>query len=254
MTKKTTSYDDPSFDYQRYWQTRKYEDQSEKIALVKLLRLIPNKKNKKIVDISAGFGRLATQYAPLFKKCLLLEPSEKLLQEAKRLKTKHKNLRFEKGFLEKSPLKEGSFDVALLIRVLHHLKDPENIIKEINKILKPKGFLILEFANKFHLKNRIKAFFKMNFGFFTEHQPEDIHKKRKGPLFINYHPNQIKTLLLSNGFRINKCFSVSNLRHSVFKKIFPLKILLLLEKSQQFLSEVFNNYTGPSLFILAQKK
>ena len=255
MFKKPTScYDDPSFNYHKYWETRKYEDQSEKIAIDRLLKFIPNKKNKKIIDIASGFGRLTSKYAPLFKKCLLVEPSEKLFEDSLKLKSKHKNLQIERGFLEKLNLKDESFDVALLIRVLHHLEEPEKIIKEINKILKPKGFLILEFANKIHFKNRVKAFLKMNLGFFIEHKPKEIHRKRQKTLFFNYHPNQIKTILLSNEFKIIKCISVSNLRDPFLKKILPLKIILFIEKMHQSLSGRVNSCMGPSLFILAQKK
>jgi len=255
MSKKSTScYDNPSFNYHKYWKTRKYEDQSEKIAIAKFLKLIPNKKNKKIIDIASGFGRLTPKYAPLFKKCLLVEPSVKLFEDSLKLKNKYKNLKLEKDFLERLHLKDESFDVALLIRVLHHLEEPAKIIKEINKILKPKGFLILEFANKIHFKNRVKAFLKMNLGFFIEHKPKEIHRKRQKTLFFNYHPNQIKTILLSNDFKIIKFLSVSNLRDPLIKKILPLKILLFIEKIYQSLSEIINNYTGPSLFILAQKK
>jgi len=255
MSKKPTScYDSPSFSYHKYWETRKYEDQSEKIAIAKLLKLIPNKKNKSIIDVASGYGRLTPKYAPLFEKCLLVEPSKKLFEDSLKLKKEHQNLQIERGFLKDLNLKNENFDVALLIRVLHHLEDPEKLIKEIDKILKPKGFLILEFANKIHLKNRIKAFLKMNFGFFTEHKPKEIHRKRQKTLFFNYHPNQIKTILLSNNFKIIKCLSVSNLRHPLVKKIFPFKILLFIEKIHQSLSGTTNSCMGPSLFILAQKK
>ncbi len=255
MSKKTTScYDSLSFNYHKYWTTREYENQSEKIALIKLLKLIPNKKNKKIIDVDSGFGRLATKYAPLFERCLLVEPSEKLFEDSLKLKKEYKNLEIKRGFLRDLKLKNESFNVALLVRVLHHLEEPEKIIEEINRILKPKGFLILEFANKIHFKNRVKAFLRMNLGFFIEHKPKEIHRKRQKTLFFNYHPSQIKTILLSNNFKIIKSFSVSNLRDPLIKKIIPLKILLLMEKINQFLSGVFNSCTGPSLFILAQKK
>ncbi len=254
MSKKTTPcYDYPFFNYQKYWESRAYENQSEKIALKKLLSLIPSKKSKKIVDIAGGFGRLTPEYAPSFKKSLLVEPSEKLLQETQKLQEKYKNFTVKKTSIEKLPISNQSFDVALLIRVLHHLKDPEVIIKEINRILRPKGFLILEFANKAHLKNRLKALSCMNLKFLMEHKPKDITQKRKTPPFLNYHPNQIKTLLLSNGFKIVSHLSVSNLRHSFFKKLIPFKILLLLEKRYQEISATLNTYLAPSIFILAKK-
>lgn len=64
------SYDDPAYDYQEYWHQREYENQADKNALRRLFQLIPAKET--IVDIGAGFGRLAPVYAPLFHRCLLI--------------------------------------------------------------------------------------------------------------------------------------------------------------------------------------
>lgn len=249
-------YDDPLFDYKKYWATREYENQSEKIALKRLFHLIPQTHKKTIIDIAGGFGRLTPVYAPLFKSCLLIEPSQKLLDEAKKLCQEYKNLIIKRGFLEKLPVGNQEFDVALFIRAIHHLSDLGTAMKEINRALKPGGFLILEFANKFHLKNCLKALFSLNFKFFTDHTAYEISQKRGSVPFINYHPNRIKTLLLSNGFRIIKSLSVSNFRFLLFKKFIPLAILLFLESSFSLLTSHFSllRYCGPSIFILAQKE
>ena len=250
--KRKIFYNDPSFDYQKYWQNRVYENQSEKIALKKLLKLIPNKKKKNLIDIGGGFGRLATEYAPLFKKCLLIEPSIKLIKQAKKLGKSFPNLEFKKSFVEKINVDDKSFDVALLIRVVHHLKDLSVVIKEIDRILKPQGFLILEFANKSHLKNIIKAALKGDVDFLTNHTPKKVAQRSLTP-FFNYHPNQIKSLLFNHQFKIIKCFSVSNFRHPYLKKIIPSKILLLMESKQQELTAKNQSYLGPSIFLLPQK-
>lgn len=47
--------------------------------------------------------------------------------------------------MEKLPLSSKSVNMAISIRTFHHLKDPQLIIKEFYRILKPKGFLILTF-------------------------------------------------------------------------------------------------------------
>jgi ubiquinone/menaquinone biosynthesis C-methylase UbiE len=254
MSKKLVPYyDDPSYDYQKYWRTREYENQSEKIALKKLLTLIPKKES--LIDIGGGFGRLVPNYAPLFKSCLLVEPSQKLLNQAKKLCPKYKNLSVKKSFVEKLPVESEVFDVALLIRVLHHLTNLPQVIKEVKRALKPGGYLILEFANKMHFKNCLKALLKLDFKFFTDHTPKDVSQKEGVAPFFNYHPNQIKTLLLGNGFKIIKSFPVSNFRHPLCKKLIPLKILLFFESLLQLLTSHFPllKYSGPSIFILAQK-
>lgn len=249
-----TYYDDPKFDYQKYWTERVYEDKAERIALQRLFRYVSPKKT--LIDIGGGFGRLTSEYAPLFQKCFLLDPSEKLLRKAKTICGKYKNLSFKRGFIENLPFKNQSFDTAICIRTIHHLENLPKTIEEISRILKPKGYLILEFANKMRFKNILRAIFSFNFNFFTNHQPVNISSKKNAVPFFSYHPNQIKTLLLANGFEIKKILSVSNFRQPQIKKIIPLKLLLRMESFFSLLSSYFPpfQFWGPSIFILAQKK
>lgn len=243
-------YDDPSFDYKKYWRERQYENQADKIALKRLLRFVPEKG--RLIDIGAGFGRLASVYAPQFGKCVLIDPSVRMLAEAQN-RFKKQNLQFVKAYVEKLPFKDKSFDVAIFIRILHHLKSPSLALKEAVRILKPGGFLILEFANKLHFKARLKACLRFDFGYFSDLQPLKVgmFKKCEVP-FLNYHPQYINNLLTKAGFKIIKTLSVSNFRSSFCKKILPLKFLLFLETLAQIVCSTLQ--IGPSTFILAQKK
>lgn len=245
----TVPYD--SYDYPGYWKKRKYEDLSEKIALKKLFREIPKKNS--LIDIGGGYGRFIETYTKIFKKCLLIDPSEKLLELAKKKQDKFKNIFFKQGKAEKLPVKANQFDVVLMIRVIHHLPQLEKAFKEAHRVLKPGGFLILEFANKIHLKSTIKAIFKRKLGYLLSHAPENISSKKSVP-FFNYHPSHIKSMLIINGFKIKKTFSVSNFRNPVFKKLIPLSVLLFLESHLSLLTSHLSLFPGPSIFILAQKK
>jgi len=239
-----------SYDYPRYWVGRKYEDLAERMALKKLFSAIPKKRT--LIDIGGGFGRLTDFYAKDFKKCLLVDPSEKLLKLAKTKLKKFKNVKYEKGRAQQLPVGDSQFDAALIIRVSHHLPKLEKALQEANRVLKPDGFLILEFANKIHFKSVIRAIFKGKLSYLLFHHPENI-STQKGVLFLNYHPSHIKSLLLANGFQIVKILSVSNFRHPIFKRLIPLRILLFLESLFSVLSPRFSLFLGPSIFILAQK-
>ena len=81
-------------DYSSYWQNRQYEEKAEEIALKKLFSSLSKKKQKTILEIGAGFGRLAAIYASFFKKVILLEPSAKLLKEAQANLANKKNIIF----------------------------------------------------------------------------------------------------------------------------------------------------------------
>lgn len=237
------------FDYPSFWQGREYEDGAEKIALKKLLAKIPDKSS--IVDIGGGFGRLAEVYTPVFNKCLLVDPSDRLLLEAKKRLKKFKNIEFKKGRAEDLPASQGDFRVALMVRVVHHLSEPEKALREAQRVLKPQGYLIVEFANKIHFSARLRAWLKGDFSY--SRSLESIERST-GPSpipFLNHHPQAIKNSLEKSGFRIITQLSVSNFRHPIFKKIIPLKVLLFLESSVQRLASSI--HFGPSIFVLTQK-
>lgn len=246
-----TAYD--FYDYPRYWAKREYEDKAEKIALRRLLRLV--KLKNRLVDIGAGFGRLTPVYAPHFKKSFLIDPSEKLLHLAKKNLAAYRRLRFRQGRAAHLPLAAESVDAALMIRVAHHLPSLKSVFQEVHRVLKPGGFFIFEFANKVHLKSLLKSLWQRRLGRFLSHLPINISTQKSLP-FFNYHPNQVKTLLLSQGFTIKKTLSVSNFRYPLVKRALPLKILLWLEAGFSWLSSWFSPlaFYGPSVFVLAQKQ
>lgn len=253
MARSISFYDDTHFDYRQYWQGREYENQADKIAFHRFLKFIPLGGN--LLDAGGGFGRLAKDYSSHFRECLIIDASEKHLALAKKLCKQYANLKLKKGLLENLPLNDNSFSVVVCIRTFHHLDNPVKAIQEIYRVLKPGGYFILEFANKARFKNMLKACLRLNLNFLTNHQPTSLNHHNKVP-FFSYHPNQIKTLLLSNHFSIIKTLSVSNLREPLLKKIIPLKVLIGLEKIFSWFSSccpVFQ-YFGPSIFVLAQKK
>lgn len=242
-----------SYNYHQYWQGREYENQAEKIALKKLLVKIPNKGS--LIDIGGGFGRLSNVYLPTFKHCLLVDPSEKLLKIAQKNFKEFKNIEFQKGMGERLPADEASFDVALMVRVVHHLYEPREALREASRVLKPGGFLILELANKIHFRARLRAWLKADFVFSSDLKPIDQRsllsiKEDKIPM-LNHHPKMIEKSLSQAGFEIVDQLSVSNLRSPFLKKILPMRLLLSLESVCQKPLAVCN--FGPSLFLLCQK-
>ncbi len=151
------------------------------------------------------------------------------------------------------PFKDESFDAAILIRTIHHLKNPPRALKEAIRILKPQGYFILEFANKLHFKAKIRALFRLDFNYFSNLESLEVGTvKNCNVPFLNHHPRYITNLLKKEGLQIIKMLSVSNFRSPICKKILPLKFLLFLEKLAQ---EIYASFClGPSIFILAQKE
>ncbi|NQU74510.1 MAG: class I SAM-dependent methyltransferase [Candidatus Omnitrophica bacterium] len=247
-------YDDNSFDYTRYWEEREYEHFSERIALERLIEYIPQEYRNSIIDVGAGFGRLTKIYAPYFKRCYLIDPSTRLISLAKKRLYRFKKIKFKKGRGEKIPYKKKRFNVALMVRVSHHLKFLSKALNEISRVLPPGGYFIFEYPNKINFKAKTigAASHKKPKEIFSQ-KPINLSSKKKGAIpFYNYHPNWVESLVENKAFEIISRLSVSNLRSSFLKKIIPLKTLLFLERILQSFLEKIN--FGPSIFLLLRKK
>ncbi len=248
---KDTSYDD--FRYDIFWRGREYEDRAEKIAFLKFLKIIKNRGI--VIDIGGGFGRYAPLCAPNFKEYVIVEPSKELLEMARKKWKRFSNIKYVNAFAQNLPFEDDEFDVALFIRVIHHIEKPEEALKEIKRVLKPGGFLIIEVANKIHFLNRVRALLRGDFKFKKDLSPVIIKskkKKYKNILIIDHHPQKIISILERNGFGILKVLSVSNFRLKLLKKIVPLRVLLFFENI--FQSLLAKNFFGASIMILAKKK
>lgn len=247
------AYDD--YDYPKYWHGRSYEHNAEMVAINHFFSKIKNKTS--IIDIGCGHGRLCQEYLRSFKKVTLADPSSNLLKIAKKNCSSEK-VKFVCSDVEhlKSKVKEKNFDVALMVRVLHHIEEPKEAFEAVNEKLKKGGYFILEFANKVHGKATIKQFLKGDFTFIHDIFPNDrrSRKNKKGESisFVNHHPDIIENYLKNAGFEIVERRSVSNVRSRRVKRWLPMNILVSIEeKLQENLAKI--NF-GPSIFILAKKK
>ena len=250
----SAAYD--NYDYPSYWKSRDYEHKSEFIAIKKLLEKIP--KINKIIEIGAGFGRLIPAYNFRAKKIVITDPSASLLSIArKKYKKVDKIECFQTSILNiKNIVKSKKFDLAIMVRVLHHIDDIDKTFNIVSSLLTKGGYFILEFPNKSHLKASLRNIFKGDITYPINIFPIDLrskkHIKEKTLPFINYHPDQIKEKLKDAGFDIIEVRSVSNIRSTLVKRLFPLNLLLDIEKLiQKPLSKL--NF-GPSYFVLARKR
>lgn len=245
-----------NYDYPSYWKGREYEHKSEFLAIRSLISKISN--IGKVIEIGAGYGRLLPSYLYRAKKVLLTDPSAKLISKADKRYSKHKNVEVLQSKLENLGDRRdlGRFDLCLMVRVLHHIEDIDKAFEIISDLLTKRGYFILEFPNKGHAKASIRHMISGDLTFPINIFPIDIRSKKSikmGTLpFINYHPYQIIEKLKEYNFDIIEIRSVSNIRSSFLKRLFPINTLIDLERLLQIPFAKIN--FGPSIFVLARKR
>ncbi len=237
-------YDDPVFSYPAFWHGRDYEHLAEVSAIRKFLG---RKKFAAAVDIGGGFGRLAPLLLHVAQTVTLVEPST--VQRALAERAAGGKIKVVGGSAAHTSLPDSSYDLVVMVRVMHHIPKPEESIAEIYRILKPGGTLILEFANSHHMKARLKRGMKLQT---TPLEPIQVNDESVSDVpFVNHHPAAIRRALTQQGFVIDRTLSVSNMRSPFLKRVLPLGVLLgiegLMQRSLAWLS------FGPSMFVLAHK-
>lgn len=107
-----------------------------------LLRLLPPLE---IVDLGAGEATISLLLAQRAKRVTAVDNSQKMVEYGRDLAARNnvKNFRYELGDMEELPLKENSFDMALMHQTLHHTLHPNVALKEAFRILRPGGRVVI---------------------------------------------------------------------------------------------------------------
>lgn len=247
--KKADYYDEGNYNYLHYWRGRDYEHAAEEMAIRRLLK---GKRFKHAVDIGGGYGRLCILLEKYADKVTLAEPSDTQLKLAEQYLRKYPNIDHQKMQADSLKFKDGTVDLVTMIRVMHHLPDPSEELKEIARVLSDDGCLILEMANYTHARNRVKHLLK---GKRLPKEPVDIrsdkYRNDKESPFVNHNPKSVIKQLAHAGLKVDKTLSVSNLRSPTMKKYVPKTAMLSVEKLLQ--PALSRTYFGPSVFFLVKK-
>lgn len=243
-------YDDKNHNYEKFWQNRQYEQQAEIVALKKLLK---KDRYDYVVDLGGGYGRISQFLENYANKILLIDPSQKQLDKAKKYLHDYDNVDFSTLNDNNSmPVKDNTVDLLVMIRVTHHLIDPNDTFEDIVRVLKPGGKAIIEVANNSHFINRMRAIARLEKLPTRPVEVGDIANGKKDETpFVNHNPKTIIRHLNSAGLVLMDVLSVSNLRHHTVKKMFKVDQLIKIESALQ--RPLAPLYFGPSIFLLVKK-
>jgi ubiquinone/menaquinone biosynthesis C-methylase UbiE len=241
---------DTDVDYLSYWTARSYEHRAEVMALSRLLQ---GRRFGHAVDVGGGYGRLSVLLCQYADRVTLADPSYRQLEIAGRYLERHPAIETRLTDAAHLDFEPASVDLAVMVRVLHHLPDPERELSEIARVVRPGGYAIIEAANVKHAVNRIRYWLN---GRRIPTTPVDIrseaNRTSESIPFVNHHPAVIARQLAACGLHVERVLSVSNLRQPALKRVMPERLMLAAEHAMQVPLAPLS--FGPSLFFMVRKQ
>lgn len=96
-----------------------------------------------VADVGAGTGFMAAGLAPLVARVHVIDGSAAMLDVARKNLETCKNINFHHAEGQSIPLPDGSVEVVFANMYLHHCPDPLKAVKEMVRILRPGGRLVI---------------------------------------------------------------------------------------------------------------
>jgi ubiquinone/menaquinone biosynthesis C-methylase UbiE len=194
-----------------YSRNQKYDgwikniDGREEMWKCRLSKILPLKKDGKLLDVGTGIG----QFLAISKKYYPDSCGTEISESAVQLANEKYHITVFKGTLDSLHFKENSFDIITMFHVLEHLHEPDLTMKEIGTLLKPGGILIIAIPNEIDSLRRIikKIFGYMGIKFHKSQGKSGINKidltSINGEIHLSYFTSKVlKRYLVNHGFII----------------------------------------------------
>lgn len=247
MNASTTPPAAPICDYEGstyrtdFWegQGRAYEDGAERAALTHLLP----PRGQRLLDVGAGFGRLAGLYGG-YERVILLDYSRSQLEYA-RQRLGDERFIYVAADMYRLPLATSAVDTTVMVRALHHMADVPAVFAQLQRVTRPQGTLVLEFANKRHLKSIARWLLRRQ-----AWSPFDRTPVEFAALNFDFHPRAVEGWLRAAHFEIGRRLTVSHFRLALLKRLLPLRLLVAMDSLAQWSGGLWQ--LTPSVFVGAR--
>lgn len=132
-------------------------------------------EGKKVLEIGCGqgvgTGLIKKYFKPSAIHAIDLDP--KMIQRAKK-KIQDKHITFEVGDASNLRFEDASFDAIFDFGIIHHIPNWREALKELNRLLKPEGQLILEDLSIDSFETRIGKILRL----FLDHPYKQMFKRK----------------------------------------------------------------------------
>ncbi len=96
-----------------------------------------------VLECACGTGVISQHIAPKCKCFIATDFSGKMLKQAWKKCRKYKNVKLKRADMTKLPFHDGRFDKVVAGNVIHLLEEPHTAIKELERVCKAGGKIII---------------------------------------------------------------------------------------------------------------
>ncbi len=97
----------------------------------------------RVIEVGAGTGNFASQYASLVDQLVLVEPAQNLFPRLQARFANHRHVEVRCGYLESVSKPAQLYDAVVLVNVLEHVEDDRKMLTTIHELIRPGGALLL---------------------------------------------------------------------------------------------------------------
>ena len=193
--------------------------------LEKIKQIFEKEKRGKILDLGCGRGDYSKMLKDFGFEVVACDLDEEFFKYKKEIEFKKCDINEPLIFVD------STFDYVLLLEVIEHLRNPYHFMKEINRILKFNGVLVISVPNILNLKSRLRFLFEGAFDYYRDPPLDQMRNPREKVFNLHLFPyryQELEYLLWENGFSVTQIFT------STYGN-FGLSFLVPLIKLQLFL-------------------
>lgn len=121
-----------------------------------------------VLDVGSGDGVMAHLLAPRARRYTCLDRSEKIVAAARTRLAHLQNVEFIHGDMAHMNLPDESFDQVLLLSVLTYAEQPERVLAETRRVLRPGGVAVVVTLDEHRHMSVSAAYEHINQGFSPE--------------------------------------------------------------------------------------
>lgn len=128
--------------YRDYARGRALTRQQLRVWISAFETVLPERRPLVGLDVGSGTGRFTPALAEAFGPVIGVEPSVRM-REIAQTQSQHPDVRYLAGGAEDMPVPSASADYALMFLSWHHVKDKPRAARELARVLRPGGRLLL---------------------------------------------------------------------------------------------------------------